>query len=259
MRTGCARARYPRRMADDRDPGDVAAEPAQAHGLARGDRVHAFRGPGVTVTWSRTRCTHAADCVMNLPTVFEPGRRPWVDPAQASADTVARVVVKCPTGALHFERSDGGESEATPTANTVLVTRRGPLHLRGDIEVLDDAGQVVLRDTRVALCRCGLSTHKPLCDNTHAAAGFQEDGLLREPERVEDPGATETKLRVVPRPGGPLELLGPFAIASADRKTMLAGTRTKLCRCGQSGAKPFCDGSHKRLEKPLEAFPATED
>jgi CDGSH-type Zn-finger protein len=196
---------------------------------------------------------------MNLPTVFEPGRRPWVDPTQAASDAVARVVAKCPTGALHFERGDGGEPEPTPAANTVLVTRRGPLHLRGDIEVLDDQGQVILRDTRVALCRCGLSTHRPLCDNTHAAAGFQEDGALREPERVEDPGASETKLRVVPRAGGPLELLGPFAIAGADRKTMLAGTRTKLCRCGQSGAKPFCDGSHKRLENALESFREPEE
>jgi CDGSH-type Zn-finger protein len=132
------------------------------------------------------------------------------------------------------------------------VTRGGPLHLHGDIEVLDDQGNVILRDTRVALCRCGLSKHKPLCDDSHAAAGFAEEGVLREPDRVEDPGATGTGLRVTLRTHGPLEITGPFAIASADRKTLLAGTKTKLCRCGHSGAKPFCDGSHKRLETPLE-------
>ena len=240
------------RMADDRDPGSVPAEPEQAKGVARGDRVHKFKAPGITVTWSRVRCTHVAECVFNLPTVFEPGRRPWVDPTGASADRVAHVVTRCPTGALHFERTDGGAAEETPSANTVLVTRRGPLHLRGDIEVQDAAGNVILRDTRVALCRCGRSKHKPLCDDSHTESGFAEDGAIRDETRVEDPGATGTVLRVVARHAGPLELLGPFAIASADRKTLLAGTKTKLCRCGGSNAKPFCDGSHKELEAPLE-------
>ena len=239
-------------MADDRDPGDAAAEPAQEHGLARGDRVHAFHAPGITVTWSRVRCTHVAECVFNLPTVFEPGRRPWVDATRAAADRIAHVVMRCPTGALHFERTDGGAPEEIPSANAVLVTKRGPVHLRGDVEIVDDSGQPILRDTRVALCRCGLSKNKPFCDDSHVEAGFAEDGAIGTPENVEDPGATGTGLRVVVHKGGPLELLGPFAIASADRKTLLAGTKTKLCRCGHSGAKPFCDGSHKRLETPLE-------
>jgi CDGSH-type Zn-finger protein/uncharacterized Fe-S cluster protein YjdI len=234
---------------DERDPGDTATTTATplTPGVDRDDRVHAFKAPGITVTWSHRRCIHAADCVMNLPTVFEPGRRPWVDPTQASPDAVARVVMRCPTGALHFSRSDGGAAEPVPTANTLKVTRDGPVVLRGDIEVLDEAGQLRLRDTRVALCRCGLSSNRPLCDNTHRESGFRERGAITTEDRVEDPGAADGVLRVVPRENGPIELLGPFAIASADGKTMLAGTRTKLCRCGHSGSKPFCDGSHKRV------------
>jgi CDGSH-type Zn-finger protein/uncharacterized Fe-S cluster protein YjdI len=235
---------------DERDPGDTetTATSGPQPGLDRGDRTHAFHAPGITVTWSRRRCIHASDCVMNLPTVCEPGRRPWVDATQASADAVARVVARCPTGSLHFERSDGGGPEPVPPANTVLVARNGPTYLRGDIELVDEKGDVRLRDTRVALCRCGLSQNKPLCDNAHRDAGFREPGALaEEPERVEDPGAEGTRLRAIARENGPIELNGPFAISSADRKTMLAGTRTKLCRCGQSGAKPFCDGTHKRV------------
>jgi len=236
-------------MSEERDPGasDVVAAPEAAtpFGRDRGDRVHAFHAPAVSVTWSRRRCTHAADCVMNLPTVFEPGRVPWVDPARASPDAVARVVQRCPTGALHFERHDDGASEPIPAANTVLVSRNGPLYVRGDVEVMDDSGQVRLRDTRVALCRCGQSRNKPLCDNAHQAGGFHEPGAISEPDRVEDPGAPDGKLRVDARENGPLWLSGPFAIRSADGNTMLAGTKTKLCRCGQSQSKPFCDGSHK--------------
>ena len=237
---------------DERDPGDiqatVAAKPQT--GLDRGDRVHTFQAPGIVVTWSRRRCIHAADCVVNLPTVFEPGRRPWLDATQASADAVARVVARCPTGALHFERSDGGAPEPVPTVNTVLASRNGPNYLRGDIELVDERGEVRLRDTRVALCRCGLSQNKPLCDNAHRDAGFREPGAITEPDaeaRIEDPGAEGTRLRAVARENGPIELAGSFAISSADRKSLFAGTRTKLCRCGQSSAKPFCDGTHKRV------------
>jgi CDGSH-type Zn-finger protein/uncharacterized Fe-S cluster protein YjdI len=236
---------------DARDTGSIEPRPAAigepARGVARGDRVHAFAAPGITVTWSRTRCTHAADCVMNLPTVFEPGRRPWVDATQASADAVARVVARCPTGALHFERQDGGASEPVPTANTVLLARNGPVMLRGDIEVLDDTGAVLLRDTRVALCRCGLSLKKPLCDDTHAEVGFRDPGMVTGEDAVSDPGATGGTLRVLPHADGPLELSGPFALSSADKKTMLAGSRTSLCRCGKSQTKPFCDRSHERV------------
>jgi CDGSH-type Zn-finger protein/uncharacterized Fe-S cluster protein YjdI len=238
-------------MSDERDTGNVEPRPAMAgepaRGVARGDRVHAFAAPGVTVTWSRTRCIHAADCVMNLPTVFEPGRRPWVDATQASTDAVARVVMRCPTGSLHFERSDGGPPEPVPTANTALVARNGPVYLRGDIEVLDDAGAVRLRDTRVALCRCGLSHNKALCDNTHLEAGFRDPGTVHDEDSVRDPGAEGTKLRVIPHVNGPIELSGPFALSSADGKTLLAGTKVALCRCGQSRTKPFCDSSHERV------------
>ena len=235
-------------MSEERDPGDnEARDPAKGEltrDTARGDRVHAFQSEGLTVTWSRKRCTHVAECVMKLPTVFAPGRSPWVDATQASTNAVARVVTRCPTGALHFERRDGGAPEPVPAANTVLVSRNGPTYLRGDIEVLDAAGTPQLRDTRVALCRCGLSRNKPLCDNAHGAAGFRDPGVLQGADGVQDPGAESSTLRVIPHPDGSLELLGPFALSGADRGTPQAGTRALLCRCGHSQKKPFCDGSH---------------
>jgi CDGSH-type Zn-finger protein/uncharacterized Fe-S cluster protein YjdI len=235
-------------MSDARDPGSTPDPPAPpAPGVARGDRVHRFEAEGITVTWSRKRCTHAAECVMNLPTVFEPGRSPWVDATQGAPDAIARVVMRCPTGALHFARTDGGAAEPVPATNTIRVTRNGPIVLRGDIEVLNDAGEVMLRDTRVALCRCGQSRMKPLCDNAHRAAGFRDAGQIVDEDSVQDPGATGGTLRVIPQANGSLQLSGPFAIASDDGEVMLAGTSTWFCRCGQSGTKPFCDGSHERV------------
>jgi uncharacterized Fe-S cluster protein YjdI len=48
---------------------------------------------------------------------------------------------------------------------------------------------------------------------------------------------------VEPQPNGPLYLRGRLQITRPDGSVREA-TRAALCRCGQSGNKPFCDGSH---------------
>ncbi len=208
------------------------------------DKRHEFGTDAIRVTWSKARCIHAAECVRRLGAVFRPGERPWIQLEHASADEVAEVVQHCPTGALQFERGDGGAAEAPAPANTVIVSRNGPTWVRGDIELCGPGGELLLRDTRIALCRCGLSRNKPFCDNAHLAAGFREAGDIHDHDAVQDTGAAGPALRVIPEPNGPVQLDGPFAIGSADGRTILTGTSTWLCRCGQSKTKPFCDGSH---------------
>lgn len=52
----------------------------------------------------------------------------------------------------------------------------GPYLIRGPIRVLDESGcEVLVRRRVVALCRCGRSRSKPLCDGTHAAGGPSTD------------------------------------------------------------------------------------
>jgi len=48
------------------------------------------------------------------------------------------------------------------------VYPNGPILVRGEVEIVDADGQPVPRRRRVvALCRCGHSALKPLCDGTH--------------------------------------------------------------------------------------------
>ena len=51
---------------------------------------------------------------------------------------------------------------------------------------------------------------------------------------------------------GPLRVEGDFEIVDQEGKTFGLGGRTaiSLCRCGQSGNSPFCDGTHKRQNFP---------
>jgi CDGSH-type Zn-finger protein len=40
---------------------------------------------------------------------------------------------------------------------------------------------------------------------------------------------------------------GHVRIVDPDGRLIGEDTRVALCRCGASGNKPFCDGSHRRI------------
>lgn len=134
-----------------------------------------YSGKKAAVSYDVRRCIHAAECVHGLPDVFDPGRKPWIDPDRAEAEQLLQVIMRCPTGALHLERSDGEQAEPTPERNTAIVERNGPVYLRGDLEIVTREGEVLLKDTRIALCRCGASENKPFCDGSHVRVGFEGD------------------------------------------------------------------------------------
>ncbi len=46
------------------------------------------------------------------------------------------------------------------------------------------------------------------------------------------------------RVSGPLWVRGGIPVAGADGREYEARNRVALCRCGRSGNKPYCDGSH---------------
>ena len=42
-----------------------------------------YTGPLVNVSFDLDVCQHAAECVRGMPSVFDTGKRPWIDPGQA--------------------------------------------------------------------------------------------------------------------------------------------------------------------------------
>jgi uncharacterized Fe-S cluster protein YjdI/CDGSH-type Zn-finger protein len=121
----------------------------------------AYAAPEVTVFYDRARCRHYAECVRGLPQVFDPTRRPWIRADLADADTVAEVVRRCPTGALHYRLL--AEEPEEPTRPTIITPDpQGPLLVRGDLVL--DTPEGPLPETRAALCACGGSQNQPFCD-----------------------------------------------------------------------------------------------
>jgi uncharacterized Fe-S cluster protein YjdI/CDGSH-type Zn-finger protein len=131
-----------------------------------------YRTDAIAVFWEPQYCIHTARCLEGLPEVFDVRRRPWVTIDAASADDVARVVARCPTGALSFQRLDGGPQEEAPATTIVEPRPNGPLFVSGRMRILG-AGGVARETMRAALCRCGQSGNKPFCDGTHRTVGFR--------------------------------------------------------------------------------------
>lgn len=214
-------------------------------GVRRGEKVHEFAGEGIVVQFRPARCIHAADCVRGLPEVFRPGERPWVHADRADADRVAEVVESCPTGALTYVRLDGGPGEVPAARNTAVIAANGPIYLRGQIELVTPEGEPILTANRLALCRCGASERKPLCDGSHRRTRFRDPGALL---RVDPPRTDlDQQLQVVVSERGPFQLRGPVTIVSGSGEARTEGDRRSLCRCGSSREKPFCDGSHNTI------------
>lgn len=132
----------------------------------------------IEVLWDAQYCIHTANCIRSAPEVFNPLVRPWVNVGAEPADTIAEAILRCPTGALHFRRLDGGAQEPVPEQARVRTVPDGPLYVRGDVTLTDEQGTIIRRDTRMALCRCGESRNKPFCDNAHRAIGFRDRGRI---------------------------------------------------------------------------------
>lgn len=49
-------------------------------------------------------------------------------------------------------------------------------------------------------------------------------------------------------PNGPLCVHGTLTVKHADGTDEKKSTKTFFCRCGQSSKKPYCDGTHKKIE-----------
>jgi uncharacterized Fe-S cluster protein YjdI len=120
-------------------------------------------------------CIHAAECVRGLPQVFDPKRKPWVAPDNASADELITVIEKCPTGALSYtDKTDLARTEKS-NRGIASVRQNGPVYVIGNIELMNESCEQERTTKRIALCRCGASKNKPYCDNSHKEVDFHAE------------------------------------------------------------------------------------
>ena len=205
--------------------------------------ITTIRGERIAVSFDSDRCIHARFCVLGNPKVFVPGADgQWIFPDQADANEVEAIIRRCPSGALAFERLDGQADEHPPVVNIIKMHENGPLDLHADTLMPDGSHRL-----RTVLCRCGHSREKPYCDGSHRDSHFNASGEREAKEDAKPLAERGGELRVRPQKNGPLKLEGPLELVSGGNRTLDRMESVKLCRCGHSGNKPYCDGSHKKV------------
>jgi CDGSH-type Zn-finger protein len=137
--------------------------------------------------------------------------------------------------------------------------RGGPLRVSGEVPVVRlrkiDQGSDAKPLWRASLplslaeplrlCRCGATTTPPVCDHPEDGVCFVEPQEPSEPlpvawtiDGLEGPA-------LALKPNGPIRMQGGIRMTGPDEIEHRSVDRCSICRCGNSAALPFCDGTHK--------------
>jgi CDGSH-type Zn-finger protein/uncharacterized Fe-S cluster protein YjdI len=204
--------------------------------------VEAIAGKQLTLLYEGRRCIHARFCVTGAPRVFLANvQGPWIHPDAMPTEGLVEIAHACPSGAIRYRRTDGAAEESAPPVNLLSIREAGPYAIRAELVIAGEAAGY-----RATLCRCGASKNKPYCDGSHHDVAFTASG---EPAT----GTTDAlavrngPLHIEPELDGPLRVRGNLEITSGTGRVVARREQARLCRCGGSANKPFCDGSHARI------------
>jgi len=216
--------------------GGAPTKPIVVGGIAH------IEGEKLTLVYEGKKCIHARFCVTGAPKVFLANvKGPWINPDAVDVDRLVEISHACPSGAIKYMRKDGKPDEIAPPVNLIAIREAGPYAVRADIR-LDG----VPAGYRLTLCRCGASKNKPYCDGSHHRVAFAATG---EPPagQADMLAVRDGVLSIDAQIDGPLQVRGNLEITSGTGRVVARLTQTRLCRCGGSNVKPFCDDTHARI------------
>jgi len=135
------------------------------------ERAKTYDGDGLVMRDDRGLCEHAGFCATSITNAWKMIRQ--------TGDTAVRsqlvaMVELCPSGALTHRLTADGPDVEPDLGVGIGVVDDGPLFVTGGIHVTGEDGAALQARNRMTLCRCGRSGNKPLCDGSHAAAGFSD-------------------------------------------------------------------------------------
>jgi CDGSH-type Zn-finger protein len=141
------------------------------------DKRKSYVGKKITIHDNRKICSHAAECVNNLSSVFKLNARPWINPDGDDVEQIINTIRKCPSGALSYSIDGVEYRDQNERKPMVTVHKDGPYIITGGIDLIGDNIKFAegLSKEHYTLCRCGASNNKPFCDGMHRVINFKDD------------------------------------------------------------------------------------
>lgn len=138
------------------------------------DIVREYSNGEITVVWQAAKCIHAGSCFRELPEVFDPSQRPWINMEGSNTDRIIKQVKRCPTDALTYSLNKEKEEEHKIQIPEVEILKDGPALIKGKVNYKIFEGEIKEYDGVTAICRCGASAIMPFCDGSHHDIGFSD-------------------------------------------------------------------------------------
>ncbi len=206
-------------------PASAAPERTVENGIER------VEGKKLTLVYEGKRCIHSRNCVTWGPNVFLANvEGPWIHrPTSARRARFA-------TSAKTAGRTRGR-----------LPSTSSPCAKRGRTQFAPSSCSTACRPTPEQRC---VVVGRPR--TSHFATALTRRSAF---PRAGSPkaGATDMlavrngPLSIEPLTDGPLQVRGNLEITTGTGRIVARVTQAKLCRCGGSANKPFCDGTHARI------------
>ena len=139
-----------------------------------------YKNDDITIVWKPELCIHSANCWKGLISVFDPKKRPWINPYGATSERIIQQIKECPSEALSYYTQDKDEMKNNETTTRVKnnnmdvnIIKDGPIMIHENVTIHNSDGSTIQRKNPTALCRCGYSNKKPYCDGAHINAKFK--------------------------------------------------------------------------------------
>ncbi len=136
------------------------------------DKLLTYVGAEVTVSYNPMICSHAAECGRLAGHVFDPEKKPWIQPDKGTKAEIEEVIAACPSGALALRRSDGTREHRLSDRCDITIEKNGPYWVQNVEAPVGPQGEG-MSAKKYVLCRCGLSGNKPYCDGSHRDKGWE--------------------------------------------------------------------------------------
>ncbi|HKG30679.1 MAG TPA: (4Fe-4S)-binding protein [Nitrososphaeraceae archaeon] len=141
------------------------------------DKRKNYVGKEITIHDNRKICSHAAECVSHLQSVFNLNARPWINPDAAKIEEIINTIRKCPSGALSYSIDGIEYIDQNERKPMVTASKDGPYLITGGIDLIGDNNIQFAEGSSIehyTLCRCGASNNKPFCDGMHRTINFKD-------------------------------------------------------------------------------------